>query len=267
VSQVSSPSPVTLKQCRHGQLLFLNGDQYVGRSLQLYGEFSELEANLFEQIVRPGNTVVEIGANIGTHTVHLAQLVGPGGKILAFEPQRVIFQILCANIALNALFNVHTYHAGVGSSAGHLQVPPMNYADGGNFGGLSLTNAAIGETVPIVRLDDMSLPSLSLLKVDVEGMEYQVLDGARKTIAQHRPLMYVENDRKEKSAALIGLLIELGYTMYWHLPKLYNPANFAGNAEDIFPGIVSVNLLCIPKESQITINGFKKVESPDDSWQ
>jgi len=267
VSQAAQSSPVTLKQCRHGPLLFLNSDQYVGRSLLVYGEFSELEANLFTQIVRPGQTIVEIGANIGAHTVHLAQLVGPGGKIHAFEPQRIIFQILCANIALNGLFNVHTHHAGAGSTAGHLQVPPLNYAEEGNFGGLSLSDAAIGEVVPIVRLDDMALASLSVLKVDVEGMEYQVLDGARDTIAQHRPLIYVENDRQDKSPALIGLLMELGYTMYWHLPKLYNPANFAGNADDIFPGIISINLLCIPNESQIAINGFKKVESPNDFWK
>ena len=255
-----------LKPCRHGPLLFLRGDQYVGRSLELYGEFSELEAQLFEQIVGVGDTVVEVGANIGAHTVHLARLVGPHGVVHAYEPQRVIFQVLCANVALNALFNVHTHHAGVGSATGQLQVPPLDYAGVGNFGGLSLTAAAVGETVPVVSLDAMPLPALELLKIDVEGMEHEVLSGARQTIAQHRPVLYVENDREEKSPALIRLIASLGYAMYWHLPRLYNPDNFAGNPQNVFGSIVSANLLCIPQESSPIMNGFKQVADPNEWW-
>lgn len=267
MNNAAQPSATMLKQCRRGPLLFLRGDQYIGRSLECYGEFSEFEAALFAQIVRPGDAVVEVGANIGAHTVHLAQLAGPQGRVHAFEPQRVIFQILCANVALNALFNVYTHHAGAGSIAGHLHVPPQNYAGSGNFGGLSLTADAVGEIVPVICIDDMALQALSLLKVDVERMEYEVLSGARQTIGRHRPIMYVENDRREKSPALIELVAELGYTMYWHLPALYNPANFTGNAENIFPGIVSINLLCIPQESGLTINGFPRVSGPHDWWQ
>lgn len=259
-------SPVILKQCRHGPLLFLRGDQYVGRSLELYGEFSELESTLFDQIVRPGFHVVEVGANIGAHTVQLARRVGPQGRIVAFEPQRVIHQILCANIALNAQFNVYTHHAGVGAAAGTLQVPAVNYAGAGNFGGISLNQTGAGESVPIVRLDDMEFPMLHFLKIDVEGMEHDVLDGARQTLEQHRPVLYVENDRKEKSPALIKLLLALGYTLYWHTPPLFNPQNFASNTVNVFGNIVSVNLLCIPQGSTTVINGFRPVTGPHDVW-
>jgi FkbM family methyltransferase len=255
------------KPCRHGNMLFLQRDQFVGRSLELYGEFSELEGELFAQLLRPGQVVVEVGANIGAHTVHLAKLVGAGGAVLAFEPQRVIFQILCANIALNALFNVHTYHAGLGREKGTLKVPPMDYDAVGNFGGLALTDAAVGEDVSILALDGFNLPSLQVLKIDVEGMEADVLLGARNTIARHRPVLYVENDRQEKSAALIRLIEELGYTMYWHTPNMYNQNNYFGNNENIFPGIVSINLLCIPKELSPSMQGFRKVSGPDDWWQ
>ena len=260
-------SVTMLKPCRHGDMLFLQRDQYVGRSLELYGEFSELEGDLFGQLLRPGNVVVEVGANIGAHTVHLAKLVGPGGTVYAFEPQRVIFQIMCANIALNALFNVHTYHAGLGREKGTLKVPPLDYAGVGNFGGLALSDAAVGEEVSVWRLDDVKLASLQVLKIDVEGMEADVLAGARNTIARHRPIIYVENDRQEKSAALIRLIEELGYTMYWHTPHMYNQNNYAGNPENIFPGIVSINLLCIPKELSLTMQGFRQVTGPDDWWQ
>src|SRR5690606_28828206 len=95
-----------LRQCRHGPMLFNKRDLYVGRSLATYGEFSEAEIGLFRQILRPGGVVVEAGANIGAHTVPLARMVGESGAVVAFEPQRLQFQLLCANLALNGMINV-----------------------------------------------------------------------------------------------------------------------------------------------------------------
>ena len=94
-----------LKACRHGWMLYNVNDIYIGRSLDLYGEYSEGEIALFRQFLRPGDVVVEIGAHIGTHTVFFAKTVGPTGVVFAFEPQRVVHQTLCANIALNSLSN------------------------------------------------------------------------------------------------------------------------------------------------------------------
>lgn len=262
------PEPATLlKDCRHGKMLFLKRDEYIGRSLDVYGEFSEFEALLFSQIVRPGQTVVEVGANIGAHTVHLAKLVGSQGTVLAFEPQRLIFQILCANVAINEFFNVRTFQAGAGSAAGTLKVPPFDYTAAHNFGGISLQNAATGEDVPVIALDSLNLPSLHMLKIDVEGMEADVLSGARGLIARHRPFIYVENDRREKSEQLITLIGELGYDMWWHTPYLFNPDNFNKVSSNIFDTVVSVNLVCIPKEFASNLKGFTKVSGPADWWK
>ena len=87
-------------------MLYNEHDIYIGRSLDLYGEFSEGECDVFRQLIQPGWTVLELGANIGSHTVFLAKRVGPSGRVIAFEPQRIVFQTLCANIALNNLLNV-----------------------------------------------------------------------------------------------------------------------------------------------------------------
>jgi FkbM family methyltransferase len=247
-------------------MLFLKHDRYIGRSLDVYGEFSELEAAIFPQLVEAGHVVVEVGANIGSHTVHLARLVGSSGRVLAFEPQRVIHQLLCANIALNELFQVHTFHAAVGREAGQIHVPPIDYGAEYNFGGVSVGGSA-GEAVPLYRLDDLPLPALRMLKVDVEGMEIDVLSGARQTIAKFRPVLYVENDRRAHSEELITLIAELGYEMWWHLPTLFNPDNFAGLSRNIFGKTVSVNLLCLAKEAKSDISGLRKVEGPKDWWQ
>src|SRR6266513_1753853 len=98
---------ILLKQCRHGQMYYNPNDVYIGRSLELYGEFSEEEVSLFEKIVSPTDVAVDVGANIGTHTVPLSRLAR---EVWALEPQKSIFDCLCANIAVNGLRNVHCLH-------------------------------------------------------------------------------------------------------------------------------------------------------------
>ena len=260
--------PLTaLKDCRRGRMLFLRRDQYIGRALALYGEFSEFEVELFSHTLRSGDVVVEVGANIGAHTVHLARLVGHTGLVVAFEPQRIIHQLLCANLALNELFNVVAYRAAAGARQGTLKVPPLDYAAANNFGGVALS-AEAGETVIVVPLDSLGLETLRLLKIDVEGMEIEVLQGARNLISRTRPLLYVENDRTEHSPRLIALLQELGYDLWWHTPPLFNPRNFASNPDNVFGDIVSINMFGAPKETPYVVPRLRKVAGPDDlSWR
>src|SRR3954467_11045049 len=92
-----------LKSCRHGKMLYNVNDMYVGRSLDLYGEFSQGEVELFAKIVRSGDVVLDVGANIGAHTLFFAQSTAPLGGVIAFEPQRLVFQTLCANMAINSI--------------------------------------------------------------------------------------------------------------------------------------------------------------------
>ena len=69
----------------------------------------------------------------------------------------------------------------------------------------------------------------------------------------------MENDRLEKSAGLIELLWRQDYRLWWHMPPLFNPGNFLGIAENIYPALVSVNLLCLPKEMQMPVEGLHEV--------
>jgi hypothetical protein len=70
-----------VRHCRHGVMAYLPNDLYIGRSLDLYGEFSEHELNLLKRIVKKGDVVVDVGANIGALTIPLAQIVAPDGKV------------------------------------------------------------------------------------------------------------------------------------------------------------------------------------------
>jgi FkbM family methyltransferase len=104
--------------------------------------------------------------------------------VFAFEPQRLVFQSMVANVALNALLNVHTLHAGLGAAPGSIKVPVLNPEKGHNFGGFSIDGHDSGESVAVQTVDSLQLRRCRLLKVDVEGMESEVLEGARDTIAR-----------------------------------------------------------------------------------
>jgi len=101
----------------------------------------------------------------------------------------------------------------------------------------------------------------------IPGMEAEVLRGAAGIIGRLQPVLYVENDRVEKSRELISLVLELGYTPYWHLARLYSPENFFGNAEDVFPDVASANMLCAPDWLNVTGLDDMRVTGPDQTWQ
>jgi hypothetical protein len=99
-------------------------------------------------------------------------------------------------------------------------------------------------------------------------METEALCGATATIQRFRPILYVENDRKARSAELIGLIQLLGYRLYWHFPPLYRPDNFRDDQENIFGNTISVNMLCIPAEiPQSALAVLAEITSPDAQWQ
>jgi FkbM family methyltransferase len=249
-----------LRQCRHGPLLYNMNDLYIGRSLELYGEWSEGEIALFQHLLRAGDIVVEVGANIGTHTIFFARTVGAAGRVLAFEPQRIVFQTLCGNLALNSLTNVHCYAVALGESAGFAQIPVLDHRQPLNFGGVSLSSAAIGEQIQVATLDSFALPQCRLLKIDVEGMELAVLKGAVETIRRCQPILYLENDRQECSRDLIHYIQSLGYDLFWHRPTLFNANNFYQNPHNAFGNTISVNMLGLHPSHGIVIKGMDRVQ-------
>src|SRR5260370_9715023 len=81
------------RQCRHGMMLYNVNDQFQGKMLDKYGEYSEGEVDTFAQLLKPGMGAVEVGANIASPTAAIARMVGPQGRVLAFEPQRATFPV------------------------------------------------------------------------------------------------------------------------------------------------------------------------------
>lgn len=254
-----------LRICRHGLMLFLSADEIIGRALELYGEFAESENRIMASLVQPGDVVVDVGANVGTVTLALARRVGPQGRVHAFEPQRLVFQILCANTALNGLTNVEARWAAIGASAGAACVPALDPTMKTNFGAIRLATEATGEKVDLMALDDLALPRCALIKIDVEGMESEVLRGAEATIARHRPVFYFEAKSGENTRSCLAWLMERGYRLYWHFAPFFERNNFRKVERNIFGETGDINALAIPAASQIKVR-LPPIAGPDADW-
>ena len=242
----------------HGSFLVNENDFFIGRAMQLYGEYSEYEWQILSAFAGSGRDAVEVGANIGTHTVPLARLLQRRGRrLVAIDAQRVVFQLLCANIALNGLMNVQAENIACSNVAGWVSFDEPDYASLGNFGAVEMTEREGGHRVRAIPLDELLPGSMDvgLIKLDVEGFEQKVLEGARNTIKRCHPVIYLENDRVESSRSLIELLWSMNYEMWWHRPWLYRPDNFRGNVENIYGEIVSINMLAAPKEMRLNVGG------------
>jgi len=245
---------------RDAWYLYNVNDSYIGRSIEKYGEYAGIEARFLARLCNDGDVVFEVGANIGAHTVTLARRVGSGGRVLAFEPQRLAFQSLCANVALNSLANVDCYWAALGERRGTIAVPELDPGQPANFGGVSLEQSRQGRSVACFTLDDfIAAPRVRLVKIDVEGMEADVIRGGLRLIERFRPHLYVENDRVDKSEALMRLIDGLGYRLYWHTPPLYDADNARHDPENLFPDVRSFNMLCVHRDAPAEVTGVAPI--------
>ena len=170
---------------------------------------------LCEKYVKPDSVVVDIGANMGTFTVRLSQLVR-SGVVVAFEPQRIIYQQLCCNVFLNKLKNVFAYNMALGKEQGEVTLTPINY-DSGSPGEVRI-HGNNGERVICQALDSFGLTNVSLIKMDVERYEPFVFDGAKETIKNNRPVILFELTTLPlpdyPKDFVIKMLKELNYNIY-----------------------------------------------------
>lgn len=264
-----------MKWGRYGWMMFPSSDECVGGSLREYGEYSVCEGELMKTLVQPGWVVVEGGANIGALTLVLGQAVGREGLVVGFEPQPILHMIASANMHINGVAEwTKVMMAGVGKERGEVRIPLFNYEKASNYGNIELKDwdRKVDKedqdgwiTVSILPIDDLGLTRCDFVKLDVEGMEKEALEGGLKTITKHWPLMLVECDRKDSGPEVIRYLREIGYTPYWFINMLYSPRNFYGNTNNIFDVQGSFNLLCEPSNKQrvLPFKGLREAHPTD----
>jgi FkbM family methyltransferase len=174
--------------------------------------------------------VVDVGANIGLISVPIAQQIqAKQGIVIAYEPQRMLFYALSGAAALNDLENLYAIHAAIGQAPGYLKLPVIDYAVPQDFGEISLQDNGkplTGETVEVRSLDTQSFNRIDLLKIDVEGMEMDVLAGASKSIKKFSPWIWIEH----------------------HKNDINNIINFIGRDYYKFIVMDDLNMFCAPTE-------------------
>lgn len=179
----------------------------------------EPEYALLDQLVAPGDWVLDIGANIGHYTARLSELVGTQGRVFAFEPIPDTFEILTANATRFRHRNVTLLNVAASDTSAVASMT-MPLTDSGLPDYYRAHIEASGDGVRIVCLpvDSLALPQrISLVKIDAEGTEREVLAGMTRLIERDRPTLIVEGDDPE-----IGARLErLGYTGT-HLPESPN---------------------------------------------
>jgi FkbM family methyltransferase len=175
-----------------------------GRCILDHGNMSTVEAaNCIDSISDSVEPIIfDIGANIGTLSTWLARYFTKG-KIYCFEPQREVFKILCANLAMNNLDNTYPYNIAFGKTDEFKKIKEPDYLTPNDFGTYSLVNENIKSsffneiTIEIKTLDTFieqyAIPKLNLLKIDAEGMDLDVLQGAQKTIEKFNPVILIEH--------------------------------------------------------------------------
>jgi FkbM family methyltransferase len=173
--------------------------------------------------------VLDIGSNVGSFCVPLAKKY-PQFKFYAFEPQRVVFYQLCANILLNGCDNIFAKNFGLSDQVDTFDIQLPNYSTELNVGAFSLDaevrkndyecpSSGSTEAISIMPLDDLNIDNIKLIKIDVEGLELDVVKGALETLGNNNypPIIFEAWANKEwyqpRRQELFDFIESLGYNI------------------------------------------------------
>ncbi len=241
MQNISRPAPFILLSTNHGTMI-INRNDYCGTPASAFGVghqlmtqscFDQTEVDLTCSILRTrkmyfGNGVVAIdcGANVGVFTIEWARLMYNWGHVFSFEAQEKIFYALAGNVSINNCFNVTARYAAVGAECGIMQIPEPNYLVPSSFGSFEIKKGPrtefIGQTidynnlkkdVPLIALDSLNLQRVDFLKIDVEGMEEEVLYGAMTILEKLKPVALVEVLKSDKEK-VVRIFENAGYKTF-----------------------------------------------------
>lgn len=206
-----------------------------------HGNTSTVEADLtVRALMKIRNPVIfDIGANIGTYATWVARwAMDNNGRVYCFEPQRQIFQMLCGNMAINNINNVHAFPMAIGKEETYIDLPEVDYMkDGSSFGAFSLDGVDRKryenlpnsmQRVKLTTIDkfmkEYNVPKIDFMKIDAEGLDIDVIEGARETINIYKPDLLVEflnlgsskdeDTSEEGRVKAIELLQSFGYNTH-----------------------------------------------------
>ena len=241
---IKKPNAFVLVSTNHGMMIVNKNDyrdyKQDGKNVRNGVGYQLLETSSYEQEEvnfsigllaarrkHHGDEVVEIdcGANIGILSIEWARFMTGWGRVISFEAQAKLFYAFAGNIVLNNCLNIDAYHAAIGNKTGVMAIPEPNYLVPSSYGSLDLeerpNNMDIGQkidyskttNVDLKTIDSLNLDRVDFIKIDVEGMEKAVLEGAKNTIEKLKPIIFVEV-LKSNPDEIHNTLSALGYKIF-----------------------------------------------------
>ena len=240
---------------RFGKIELPAQDLYIYPAIKHTGEYSGREIDIYQSLLKPGDVAVDVGANVGVFTMALGIAVGASGRILAFEPQPPLFEILKRNIARHGLTRVEVHRAIVSDDDGNgefLEIESLPEAAKLNFGALNVDSRILSgygrmTPTPVRSIDSFGLDRCDFIKIDVEGGEASVLAGASKTINGHRPILSMECDQPGVASPWADQLFGVGYQLWRFRGQNMRIPNPNG-ATDGLSNVSIIMVLAIPEE-------------------
>lgn len=221
--QQLSPYRTTTKPLEGSFTLEVDTKNFIDACIYYTGDYEPYLKSQFRQLIRPGDCVLDIGANIGFHTLYFAELVGHKGKVFAFEPILVNYQALIMNLSFNTFKHIQTEQIALGNESKtiHIHVDPSIRNPGAYT---LLTHRKANTYIHCLKGDDYvdnkKIGNVNFIKIDVEGYEHEVLKGLKETIINSRPIINFEYDRNyqlkmnDNPADIFSFFDELNYKLY-----------------------------------------------------
>lgn len=226
----TNPLPeIKIIQRNDCQFMIMETDQIITGNLLHNGSFEQHLQVITEILIddKSNGIVLDIGANLGTYSIPLAKR-NKDLDFIGFEPQKNIYYQYCGNIFLNSLTNVKAFNFGIGSESKKISVRIPLYSSDNNIGAFSIDEETAQrndeclisdefETMVILTLDSLNIENIKLIKIDVEGMEKDVLLGGKETIIRNEypPIIFETWTYKEwfqeRRFELYKMLEDMGY--------------------------------------------------------
>jgi len=230
--------------------------------LVVTGEYEPLETKILKYFAADGGLVVDIGANVGYYAVELGKILGEKGKLIACEPIPESFEQLEGNVQLNSIqHKVSCYQIAISNFHGSLTLykPEISGSSASSARNLHPTESSIELEVPVTTLDtllnSLNIQNCELIKVDVEGAELMVIQGALDSVKRFKPVIFLELLRKWSAQfnytpnELLEILLPLGYRCFAvseQLPEIF----------EISETTIETNFLFVPERKFSDFNHY-----------
>jgi len=254
---------------RYGQFLVPDVGDLIGDTLRRTGEWAETELSFLCKLVSKGDVVLDIGACFGTHARAFSDAVGDIGKVYAFEASEDNHKILKRNAELASHQNIKVVLGAVSDVPGEAVAIAVDERNrGGSF--LTARNDLSGSAVTTITIDDLSIPNVSLIKIDVEGAEVSVLLGSISTLRNCRPIVFCEVNTIDFAQKLLSFWTLERYEVFGVRSDAFNPNSFYQPTDNPFGIGSECGLLFVPSDRANLVpknhNGVEinKISSVDD---